>query len=407
MLLPSLRHPLFRLLILGQAVSILGTWMQGPALRWMVLEIKGSPFYLGILGAVTALPLLLFSLWGGSLSDRLPRTSVLIMAHLVVFIQACSLGLLTDNALITFPLILSLAFLFGSAMAFEVPARQALIFDLVGKDDIVNAVAVHSFVFNLAQFMGPAIAGLLIAAGHTESCFYLKAASTLFVLIIIFILKATCEKKSMLSASYPSVERKTGAFPRAFAFPFEFARKNPLSKVVLLIILSFSILLLPYSILIPSITRDMLGLGAREFGFISSANGVGALTGATVAAIFGHRGKRERWWWTGTILFPFSIICLSMVNSYLQALLALFITGFSMVITSTSAISLLQLQAEDEERGKVMGAFTTSFMGFFPLGSLVMGGFAQITGLRETLFAAGSMAFIFVCIQAVKFKRQR
>jgi MFS family permease len=351
--------------------------------------------------------MLLFSLCGGWASDRWPRTTVLILAHLLILIQALSLGGIVQNGLTTFSIILFLAFVFGCAMSFEVPARQALIFDLVGKDDIVNGVAIHSMVFNLAHFIGPAIAGFIISSGFIEGCFYLKGVSTLSIIIILFYLTSynkTCSKGPAPSFSDREESKAACSAPsfRIFMFPVELAQKNPFAGQILLLILCFSILLLPYSVLLPSIAKDMLGLGPKEYGFISSANGIGALTAASLVAICGHRGERKKWWLTGAALFPASVFFLSLINSYPLAIVALFFVGFTMVIAGTSAVSLLQIISEDEERGKVMGAFTVSFMGFFPLGSLICGWSAQAIGTRYTLFCMGLLAFFVVAVQMLK-----
>ncbi len=392
--LAALGHPGFRLLLMGQAVALQGTWIQGTAQRWLVLELSNSPFMLGVLGACAGLPILLFSFFGGWLADRLPKVSFLSGVQALILIQALVFGWLVQVGDISVPMVMALAFIMGTGMAFEVPARQSLVFDLTGRQTITNALALHSTAFNLARFSGPAIAGLLMDSGMLAACFYLKAISAaivIVVLILIMHLHPWCNQARALR------EREPGFFD-SFRQVRAFVQQEPIVGHVLLVIVAFGVLLLPYAILLPSFGRDVLGLGAKEYGFLGAANGLGALSGAIFVAITGHRGARERWWWSGAILFPITLVGLSMSLTYAEALACLFVSGFIMVITSTSAISLLQLHARDALRGQIMGMFTTSFMGFFPVGSLLQGGLGQIMGIRLTIFATAIAALVAVLV---------
>ena len=378
----------FRWLLLGQAVALQGTWIQGTAQRWLILQLSNAPWVVGLLGAVSGLPILLFSLWGGMLSDRLPRISVLLAAQSLVLFQSVAFGFLVQTGVIKVPEILILAFLLGTGMAFEVPARQSLVFDFVGREHITNALGLHSTAFNLARFGGPALAGMLMGAGLLYACFYLKALSAVVIIAVLVMLSRRAGKGR---GRLPAAERLTGM--RA---AIGYAWNHRMMRMVLLLILVFGVVLLPYSILLPSFGRDVLGLGPKEYGFLCAANGLGALAGAIFVSLFGHVGRRERWWWTGAVMFPLTILAFSVSRGYYQALCVLTVSGFFMVITSTSAISLLQLYAEDAFRGRIMGLFTTSFMGLFPVGSLAAGILAQFFGVRATLGAGAAAAFLSV-----------
>ncbi len=388
----SLSSPEFRLLLLGQAVALQGTWIQSTAQRWLVLELSNSPLVLGIFGAVAALPLLLFSFWGGWLADRLKRTTVLITAQTIILLQAVIFGFLVQKRLITVEEAAALAFVLGTGMAFEVPARQALVFDLVGRWKITNALALHSTAFNTARFAGPAIAGLLMDAGLLYLCFYLKAASAAIILLVLFILRLA-GKADENAKSHAGAQTRFGQTLKEM---FVFLRDNRLVRTILLVVVAFSICLLPYTVLLPSFGRDLLGLGAREYGFLCAANGLGALTGALFVAALGHKGDRRTWWKTGIVLFPIFILGFSATTTYVQACLLLFGAGFTMVITNTSIITLLQLSARDSQRGKVMGLFTMSFMGLFPLGSLLQGAMGQVEGVRTTIAIMSMVALMIV-----------
>ncbi len=390
----ALLHPGFRLLLLGQAVSLQGTWVQGTAQRWLVLELSDSPWMVGLLGAVSGLPILFFSFWGGMLADRYPRITVLITAHAFILLQAVLLGFFVQTGVVEIVHVLLLAFVLGTSMAVEVPARQALVFDLVGREHITNALALHSTAFNLARFAGPAIAGWLMAVGSMAGCFYFKAVSALIVILVLLLIRKT--NPSSRPASVGKVARPD--IRSAIKDVYCFAHGNRIVWSVLIIIMTFGICLLPYSILLPSLGRDVLGLGAKEYGYLCSSNGLGALIGAVFVAFFGHKGMRETWWWWGAFLFPLSLILLGFSNDYYQAMVILCLSGFTMVITSTSAISLLQLEADDSLRGQTMGLFTTSFMGLFPFGSLVQGAAAQFYGIRPTLLISSSVAILVVAM---------
>ncbi len=388
----ALLNPGFRILLLGQSVSILGTWIQGPAQRWLVLELTGSSFAVGLLGASAGLPLLLFSLFGGWITDRLPRIQVLLAANGVILFQALALGSLVQGGGIRLGDILVLAFLFGYSMAFEVPARQALIFDIVGRDAVTNAVAIHSMAFNAAQFIGPAIAGYLMESGLTAFCFYAKAASAAVVIGALVLLQRRGQFEQVQETGGSGKIRFLASLRETFAF----VRAEPRVRTVLLVVTAFGVLLLPYAILLPSFCRDALGLGPREYGILSSANGLGAFSAATLVAIFGHKGNRDHWWWTGVFLFPLAILALSFAPGYYLAMLLLFATGFSMILTSTSAIGLIQISTHDALRGRLLGLFTMCFMGLFPVGSLTGGAVAAVIGIRPTLALMGGLGLAAV-----------
>ncbi len=354
-----------------------------------MLDISNSPFYVGVLGAVAGLPVLLFSFFGGYLSDRFNRFSVLFFAHSLIFLQGAFLTTVIAIGHIDLLTLIGTSFFLGTGMAFEVPARQGLVFDLVGRENITNALALHSTAFNLARFIGPAIAGYLMAIGWLAACFAIKALTALLVIgaLIIILKKGYARPKGHSPSKRPGMR-----------MGISFVRSHRVVRSVLLVIFVFGIVLLPYSVLLPSLGRDVLGLGAKEYGLLCSSNGFGALTGAIFVAILGHRGKRIDWWWTGALAFPLALGCVGMASGYLQAAIGLYISGFFMVICATSAISLIQIHAPDELRGQLMGLFTTSFMGFFPLGSLAIGGLAALIGVQATLILQGGTGLVFVLL---------
>ncbi len=319
---------------------------------------------------------------------------MLYMAQGLIVIQAILFGLLVHTGIINVAEATILAFALGTGMAFEVPARQALVFDLVGRENITNALALHSTAFNTARFAGPAIAGLLMDAGLLFACFFLKAASSLFILVILIILKGHFLGPGTSYRSSQIAKNQQKGFKHTLVEALVFAKQDPTLRWVLVVVLFFGVCLLPYTILLPSFGRDLLGLGAREYGFLCAANGLGALVGALFVATFGHKGQRRTWWRVGILCFPVCILLFSQSRSYLQGCITLFAAGLSMVIANTSSISLLQLCAKDSLRGRIMGLFTTSFMGLFPAGSLIQGTMGQWIGVRTTLFVMALIALL-------------
>ena len=393
--LSSLKIPGFRWLLLGQALSLQGTWIQGTAQRWLVLELSDSPFHVGMLGAVSGLPILLFSFFGGYLSDRFSRFSVLFFAHSLILAHGVFLALLIASGHITIAILIATGFFLGTGMAFEVPARQGLVFDLVGRDGITNALALHSTAFNLARFLGPAVAGYLMEAGLTAACFAIKAVTAMGVMGAICLIY----KRNYVGEKYAAK-----AAPPHMKDGLVFAWRHPTARMVLLTILTFGTLLLPHSVLLPSLGRDVLGLGAREYGLLCAANGLGALTGAIFVAFFGHKGERTRWWWVGAVVFPCSLIAVGLMKGFFQASLVLYVSGFFMVICANSAISLIQIIAPDHLRGQLMGIFTTSFMGFFPIGCIMTGALADTMGVQATLLIQGGVALCVVLFLRFVFR---
>lgn len=391
----------FLLLIAAQAISLQATWIQGTAQRWVVLELSDSTFYVGILGAISGLPVLLFSVMGGYLSDKFNLFSVLFFAHSIIALQGIALGYLIDSHQLTLNILLFMAFILGTGMAFEVPSRQSLIFSLVGREYITNALAMHSVAFNLARFIGPGIAGYLMAQGEAGSCFYVKGASALLVIYVLFVIM----KRDY--AKLKSKERRRGD-SRGYSFKegIYWAKGEPLIGEVLLTILVFGIVLLPYSILLPSFGRDYLLLGPREYGILCSSNGLGALFAATFVAMFGTRKNRLLWWRLSIVAFPCSMALIGITNSFLTASLTLFICGFSMVFCATSAISLIQLHAKDSIRGQLMGLFTTCFMGFFPVGSLIIGAMGERLSINITFMLQGAIALFAAVIIHTGIKKK-
>ena len=386
-LLP-LRIRNFRLFFLGQSISLIGTWIHTTAQRWLLYELTNSAFYLGVLGAVSSLPVLLFSLPAGYLADHLPKRNLLILSQTVASLQAGVLAALVYLGLVEVWHVLALAFVLGSTVALEFPVRHSFIYELVGKEPLVTALSLHSTAFNLARFLGPAIAGFLMGRFGLGSCFLVNALSYGPVILALLLIRLPGPKKA-------EIKNPLEGLREGLAFAW---RVLPIRATLTLIAVT-SVFLLPYAVLLPVLTRERFGGGAEEFSFLMAANGLGALAGALFMASFGRRLKRDRF-----ILANLALLCLWLGATVLTrelkaAALFLVLAGFHMVSMFTSANAHLQLHASDELRGRVLSLFSLSFLGLFPLGSTLSGTLAQFLGPERVLLGGsliGLSAVVFV-----------
>ncbi|MBA2847935.1 MFS transporter [Thermosulfuriphilus ammonigenes] len=389
----SLRHPYFRLFFLGQALCLVGIWMQTTAQRWLILELTDSATILGLLGAVGSLPIFFFSFLAGWLADRLPKRRLLLLAKILGGLQAFLLGLITQLGWVTAWHILVLAGFLGLVNALELPVRQAYLYDLVEPEDITNAVALHSTAFNLARFLGPAAAGMLMVRWGAWPCFYFNALG--FLAVVFALLFIPLEGR---------VERDSRGLLRDLREGLGFVLAHRVVRSVLLLVAAFSICLLPYAVLLPVFGRDILGVGARGYGFLMAANGAGAFTGAIFLASVSTLIDRRRWILRSAFsLLVFLFLFAWSRNFYLSAAL-LYLSGLSMVFTFNSAISLLQTYSPSELRGRVMGLFSMSFLGLFPLGSLLFGWLAERLSPPQAL-SAGVFLAALVCLYPIRLLR--
>ncbi len=401
----SLKESVFVLLLISQFFSLMGTWTQATAQRWLMLEMTNSTFYVGVMGAVAGLPFLLFSFFGGWLSDKVPRVKVLFGSQSIILVQSFIFGMLVIwQEYLTISVFLTLVFVFTTAMSFEVPARQALMYEIVGRKFISNALGLHSIVFNLAQIIGPAIAGYLLQHKIAEYSFFFKSLTTVFVLLIIIQMgrRLNSTIKQIEVEEKQDDSEKNSKKHYSMKDVIKIANKNPLIRTVLLILLIFSLFVTPYGILIPSLCRDVLMLGAKEYGYISGSVGAGACFAALLLTAFsqhkGDIGDRKAWWMLGIFIYPVSMILVSFSSGFWDTLFYIFLAGMAGIFTANSSISLLQVSVEDAYRGKIMGLFTMCFMGFFPLGSIGLGMIAQEISLRKTFLLCGVFSMLIVLV---------
>lgn len=382
----ALRHRNFRLFYGGQIVSLVGTWMQSTAQGWLVLELTDSEFMLGAVTAAGTLPVLLFTLFAGELADRHDKRRMIIAAQAGAVLVALTLAVLTDTGAITIGWILGLVFLVGVANSFEIPTRQSFFVELVGKDDLTNAIALNSSAFNLTRIVGPALAGVVIGTLGIAVCFYINAVSYLFVIA------------GLLAIRRPRVARvpRTASTLDSLAEGFAFLWGDPLARTLVGLVAAASILALPFSMLLPVFARDVLGVGAEGLGWLLSASGAGAVMGGFALAATASRVRRGHLLVTTAVSFALCLGALGLSRSFPLSLALLAGAGFSLLPFTATANALLQSIVPDRLRGRVMGVYVFMFLGMTPLGSLQAGALASWVGAPAAVMIGATMLLLVV-----------
>lgn len=380
----ALRHRDFRLFLGGQLVSQCGTWVQVVAQGWLVLQLTDSAFAVGLVTALGSLPILLFTLYGGVLADRVDKRRLVLVLQALMMVEALTLAVLTHQGWITVHLVMGLAAFYGLLSAFEVPTRQALVSEIVGRDDLMNAIALNSSAFNVARVVGPSIAGALIATVGLAACFYLNAASYLAVLVGLVLMRVE-------HPGTPSKVRAFGALKEGFGYIFG----NPWPRALVTIIASFSIFGYSFVPLMPVFARDVLGLDADGYGALVSAIGLGAAVGAIGMAAGGGRTRSGRLLIGTFALFGLLLAAGAFAPDFWSALTLFTAAGCLMAVNGIQANTMLQLQAPDRLRGRVMGFYSFVVLGMAPIGAFQAGWVSEHFGVR-TAYALGGAACVLM-----------
>lgn len=382
----ALRHRNFRLFFIGQTLSLIGTWMQQLAQGWLVLTLTNSVFWVGFVAFLGSVPVVLFTLPAGVYVDRAHKRRIVTVCQALMLVQAVVLTALTALGRIHAWQVAVLAALLGCLQAVEIPARQSFFVELVGKDDLTNAIALNSGAFNASRIVGPAIAGILVARVGMAWCFALNALSYVAVLV------------SLVRMRLPRFERPQPAANglERFREGIRFVRGE---RRVFALVLSTALLSLfgfPYLVLLPVFARDLLRVGAEGLGVMSSSVGIGAVASALMLATFGTRTGRGRLVvWAGPS-FGVAVAAFALSRSYPLALLMLAASGFTMVLNNAATNTLLQHLVSDHLRGRVMSVWTFVFVGFAPIGSLWVGWLAGAIGASSALAISGMCSAIAV-----------
>ena len=376
----ALKHRNFRLFFTGQLVSLIGLWMQNTAQGWLVYQLTGSKVLLGTVAAVGSLPMLLFSVWGGSLADRHPKRTVILFTQTGMMMLAFAFAALVGTGHIQPWHILVLAALGGVAMAFDMPARQAFTVEMTSREDLMNAISLNSSIFNGARIIGPAVAGFLMARVGMTWCFLLNGLSFIAVIAGLLMMRLP---KFVPPAEPPSTGRHV---LEGFAYVAGHRRV----RILLLFVGVVGIFGWSYSVLLPAYAKDILHLGERGYGALLSANGVGALLGALTVATYGSRLRPRLMIFGGVWLFSAMLVLLAVVRWFPLVLACLAAGGWGMLLCFSTTNTLVQTSVSDAMRGRVMGIWALVFGGLMPLGGLESGLLSHAVGVPWTI-AAGAL----------------
>ncbi len=366
----ALRHRNFRLFWTAQLVSLTGTWMHAVAQGWLVLELTDSPFWLGAVGAAGTLPILLFSLLGGVAADRVPKRGLLLASQGTATALALLLGTLAALGAVSVWHVLGIAFCLGTVNALDMPSRQAFVVEMVGREDLLNAIALNSFTFNAARAVGPALAGAIVAAAGTTSCFFINAASFVPVVAALALMRGLTAPPPRPRASVATDLRE------GFAY---LAGERRVQGFIALVGAG-SLLGFPCITLLPAFARDVIHTDARGFGLLMGASGVGALFSALALASRGRSEVGGRAVVGAGLLFASTLALFAATRSLAAALPLIAISGGGMVAQAASANTVVQAAVPDALRGRVMSIFTLVMMGGMPLGNVLVGALADRAG---------------------------
>jgi MFS family permease len=372
-------HRNFRLFWTGQTVSLIGTWMQSVGVGWLALELTNSAFMVGVVSAAGSFPVLLLSLYGGVVADRRSKLRIVIICQALLLVEAAALWWFTWTDRINVGWLLALTTVGGVISAFEIPARQAMIVELVSREDLVDAIALNSGGFNLARIVGPSIAAIILGKYGLAWCFGINALSYFAVLgsLARVRLPAWTPVQHLVS---PAEQLKQG---------LRYIRSSRAVSGLMGVIAVYSIFGFQYLTMMPVVARDVLHTGASGYGLLLTFVGIGALTGALSLAGVGARIRRGRLFNATAYAFAGLTILFSLMRTVHLAAIVLLFLGLTMLINGALANGILQSVVPDELRGRVMATYVFVYVGFTPIGSFIAGAMARFVGVQWAIFTGG------------------
>jgi len=383
--LRALRHKNYRLFFTGQSLSLIGTWMQSVALGWLVYRLTDSAFLLGLVGFASQIPTFILASFAGVLADRYNKHKIIITTQTLAMIQAFILAFLTLSSSIQIWHIIVLSLFSGLINAFDMPTRQSFVIDMVDdRNDLPNAIALNSSVFNAARLIGPTIAGFVISALGEGLCFLINGMSFLTVIAALLLMKIPTK------ANNNKNEKVLEGVKEGIKYAYNF---KPIRALLLLIGL-VSLTGMPYTVLMPVFAKDILHGNSQTLGFLFGAVGTGAFIGAIYLASRKSVLGLGKWIAIAASIFSLGLLFFSFSrNIYLSVGLMLF-TGFGMMMQMASTNTLLQTLVDDDKRGRVMSLYVMAFMGTAPFGSFMAGTLASTIGAPYTVLSSGVICLI-------------
>lgn len=387
-------HPLkikeFRAYWIGQIISLSGTWMQQIAQSWLVYVLTKSAFYLGLISFLASFPALLFTLFGGVIADRYPRRNILIVTQCLSCLPAVILGILIHLNVINIWHIAAASFILGVATAFDMPARQAFITEIVSHEMITTAVAMQSISFNIARIAGPVFAGFIVTHLSFYMCFYLNALSFIPLILILLSIKP----------DFPLSASENSSFRKSLKEGFRFLLKNEQILYTICAVGIFTLFGLSFMTILPIIAGEVLNVGAKGFGIIVSSIGAGSLLAGILIALKKDIKEKLNHIFRASLLFPVAIFGIAFFNEFYITISFAFIIGFALVNFFIVSNSFIQHQTEQRLRGRIMSFFAFVFLGFTPIGNLLAGilvdrfGVNPVLELYSLICLAGGIIFL-------------
>jgi MFS family permease len=389
--LGALAHRNFRLFFFGQGISLVGTWMQSIALGWLVLDLTNSPFAVGLNSALRALGVLVFTLYAGIVADRTDKRRLIIVTQSLQMVEALVLAVLVWTGVVAVWQVMALALFVGVVNAFDIPTRQSFIVELVGKDELMNAIALNSSMFNGARVVGPAIAGALIGLVGVGMCFFLNGVSYIAVIA------------GLLAMRLPPFQARpaTSSAWAGFREVLAFIRRDRRVATLVSLTATLSVFGFPFLVMMPVFARDVLHVQAAGYGALTAAVGVGAMLGALAIAVRSHRiVRRGRLMIAGGTAFGLCVLAFALSRSFALSLVLLALAGCAMIVNNALANTLLQTLVPDELRGRVMGFYSFVFVGMSPLGAFQAGAFAERFGAPVAIGMGAVVCAVAVVVAA-------
>ncbi len=391
----SLRHRNYRLFFFGQLISLIGTWLQNTALAWLVYSLTKNAMTLGVISFLGSIPVLFLSLYAGTVADEYPKRGILVLTQSSAGLRSLlvAVAIWTGHANIV---VLGIAaMMLGTINAFDLPTRQAFVVEMASKEDVTNAVALNSSVFNAARLIGPALAGIIIAVLSIATCFFLDGIS--YIAVIIGLL--------MMRFDRPQVRKRTRKTTRMKAMRegVVYLYSVPQFRALMFLVIGMTLFGWSYTVNLPVVAGKLLGGGATTYGALLSGNGAGALLAAlSQAALAGKLDARRMLFW-GLGVFMLGLLVVSFMHSTVPAVLVMVFIGWGIVTFFITANTTLQRRVPDELRGRVMSIYSFAFAGLFPFGSLLAGWMASNFGVANAfrlnatmLVCFGVPAFLFI-----------
>jgi MFS family permease len=381
----SLKYPNYRLWFIGQLVSLVGTSTQATAQGFLIYQLTKSPAYLGYVSFAFGIPTWIFTLYAGAIADRVPRRTLMVITQTSMLILAFILAYLTFTNAVQSWQILILSFLLGVSNAFDAPARQAFVLEMVDREDLTNAIALNSIMFNMSVVIGPAFGGLIYAAVGPGWCFTINGISFIAVIIALLLME--------LKPFVPATSNRSAMSDMREGL--KYVVNHSAVRLLISTLFIFTVFSLGLVTLIPAWSVVVLQGNAATSGFLTAARGFGALIGALLVAALGRFRSRGKLWTINSILLPISMIIFAFMVWLIPSLFAMAVTGFAFMVMGNLSNAMVQTRIVDEMRGRVMGVYTFFFFGAMPIGSLIAGWAAKAIGEPITVIISAVILILF------------